>query len=61
MAVGRLLPLNSPARQSLTTRDLAQHSEVDHWAAQDFSLMAEACSGLTVGLHTPGNMYASNA
>lgn len=52
-AVSRLFPLDSPARYTLTTRDLAQQCKVDHRAAEDIVLMAEACSGLTVGQHTP--------
>ena len=53
MAVGRLLPIESPARYTSTTRNGALLPKVNHRAAQDIALMAETGSGLAVGQYTP--------
>ena len=53
MAVGRLLPMESPVRYTLTTRDRAPLFKVDNRPTQDITRMAETCSSLTVGQHTP--------
>lgn len=48
-AMSRLLPIQSRARHTLATYDFAFYAEVDHRAAQHIALVAETCSGLTIG------------
>ena len=53
IAVGGLLPMESPPGHLPTTLDLAPCSEVNSRAAHDLALMAIAYSGRTIGLQTP--------
>ena len=58
-AVGRLPPLESPSRLFVTTRHLADSSEVEHQAALEIALVASAHSRCTLGRYTPAR--SSNA
>ena len=66
-AVGRLFAMESPSRRFSTSFNFAPCFEVDHRAAHDIALMAEACGGRIVcqesppRLHTAGVMRANLA
>lgn len=57
MAVGRLLPVQSTARNTATALDLAQGFEVDDRTAKDIALMVQTRCGLTVGQDTPPRSF----